>query len=602
MFLQQNMDAILPIIEKTKDPELQPMFDLLQERIDYPESFVTLLGETSSGKSSLINGLLGKEVLPVSSSPTTGTVVELYEYEEETDITPYALLKNARLRQLTMEQFRDESAQSSSEVSRLRLNIPNMPQGLQGMRLFDTPGYGSIHKEHEDVLKDFIPNSDVIIYVVNYRVGLGENDAVFLQYIQHFLQEDIRFFLVINRAPETATVKDVRIKEIIRYAQDLLHTDVTYFIIPSIPGEGVKLPVANDLWNAVRQEVQSEHRKHQVEHVLQNYQIQLLQQAEYYWQQLLALAKVSNEELVLLQQSIQELQLKKTKANLKIDETFERLDRQIPKYFADSRKKMNQVIEREILSSNKWASAEECTGYVQTHLMPRYEKLERKQISYYIEQELTKLNMELEELVNEAIVNFQTKIEMISNHFEPIVEGISRKIAHRATDGALKTFLARYGGRGGAGAGVANVAKKGLKYAGKLVGKTFSRETHNALASFLKKIGATSTRNLSIAVSIFIEGVFYVIEANRWQIRLIGDVEKGTLKWEQDTVETVIKDLKELRKVNHENMDENFDDYLKMMNSQDLNASSVTYVEDIERNIKEIQELVTKMEKERVTV
>ncbi len=596
------MDAILPIIEKTKDPELQPMFDLLQERIDYPESFVTLLGETSSGKSSLINGLLGKEVLPVSSSPTTGTVVELYEYEEETDITPYALLKNARLRQLTMEQFRDESAQSSSEVSRLRLNIPNMPQGLQGMRLFDTPGYGSIHKEHEDVLKDFIPNSDVIIYVVNYRVGLGENDAVFLQYIQHFLQEDIRFFLVINRAPETATVKDVRIKEIIRYAQDLLHTDVTYFIIPSIPGEGVKLPVANDLWNAVRQEVQSEHRKHQVEHVLQNYQIQLLQQAEYYWQQLLALAKVSNEELVLLQQSIQELQLKKTKANLKIDETFERLDRQIPKYFADSRKKMNQVIEREILSSNKWASAEECTGYVQTHLMPRYEKLERKQISYYIEQELTKLNMELEELVNEAIVNFQTKIEMISNHFEPIVEGISRKIAHRATDGALKTFLARYGGRGGAGAGVANVAKKGLKYAGKLVGKTFSRETHNALASFLKKIGATSTRNLSIAVSIFIEGVFYVIEANRWQIRLIGDVEKGTLKWEQDTVETVIKDLKELRKVNHENMDENFDDYLKMMNSQDLNASSVTYVEDIERNIKEIQELVTKMEKERVTV
>lgn len=73
--------------------------------------------------------------------------------------------------------------------------------------------------------------------------------------------------------------------------------------------------------------------------------------------------------------------------------------------------------------------------------------------------------------------------------------------------------------------------------------KHFSRETHNALASFLKKIGATSTRNLSIAVSMFIEGVFYVIEANRWQGRLVKDVKKGTKKWEEDTIAMVLNDL-----------------------------------------------------------
>ena len=602
MSLQQNMEDILPIIEKTNDPELQPMFDLLQERIDYPESFVTLLGETSSGKSSLINGLLNEQVLQVSSRPTTGTIVELYEYDEEPEITPYALLKNARLRRLTKEQFRHESSQPSSDISRLRLNIPNMPQGLQGMRLFDTPGYGSIHKEHEEVLKEFIPNSDVIIYVVNYRVGIGENDAEFLHYIEHFLQEDIRFFLVINRAPEPTGVKDVRVKEIVRYAQDLLHSNVKCFIVPSILGEGVKLPAAKELWAAVRQEVQSEQRKRQVEAVLQNYQIQLLQQAEYYWQQHLVVAKVSEEELEMLQQTIQQLQQKKEKATMLINETFDRLKRQMPKYFADARKKMNVNIKKEIQNANKWTSTEECTGYVETHLMPRYEKLERNQIMHYIERELTKLNEQLEELVNEAIVNFQTQIEIISSHFEPIVEGISRKVAHRATDGALKTFLARYGGRGGAGAGVANLAKKGLKYAGKLVGKTFSRDTHNALASFLKKIGATSTRNLSIAVSVFIEGVFYVIEANRWQSRLIGDVEKGTEKWEQDTIEAVLKDLEELRKVNHENMDENFDDYLKMMNSQDLHAFNFTDVQTLEQNIKGIQELLSQIEKGRVAI
>ncbi|MGG3471231.1 dynamin family protein [Neobacillus pocheonensis] len=602
MSLQQTMDSIHPIIEKTGDPELSKIFQLLQERIDYPESFVTLLGETSSGKSSLINGLLDEEVLPVSSSPTTGTVVEFLEDEQETEITHYALLRNARLRRLTKEQFHLETRKPSHDVLRLRLNLPKMPHGLQGMRLFDTPGYGSIHEEHEEVLKEFIPNSDVIIYVVNYRVGIGENDAEFLHYIEHFLQEDIRFFLVINRVPENVAEKDARIQEIISYANDLLHSNVDYFIVRSIPGDGVKLPAADNLWASVRQEVQSEQRKRHVEMILQNYQIQLLQQAEYYWQQQLMMAKVSDEELEILKNSIHELQQKKEAAALLIDETFNRLKRQLPKLFTEARRNINGNIKNEIQKANKWTSAEECTGYVEAHLMPRYEKLERRNISDFIELELTELNRKLEELVNEAIVNFQTEIRIISNHFEPIVESISRKVAHRATDGALKTFLARYGGRGGAGAGVANLAKKGLKYAGKLVGKTFSRDTHNALAGFLKKIGATSTRNLSIAVSLFIEGVFYVIEANRWQTRLIGEVGKGTEKWEQDTIKSVLKDLEELRRVNHENMDENFDDYLTMLNSTDFHPLNATDVQQLENNIHEIQGLISDIKKERVVV
>jgi GTP-binding protein EngB required for normal cell division len=602
MGLQETMDRILPIIEKTDDSSLRPMFDLLQERIDYPESFVTLLGETSSGKSSLINGLLGEQVLHVASKPTTGTIVELYEYDVESEITPYALLKNARLRRLTKEQFQEQSIQPPVDVARLRLNIPKMPRDLAGMRLFDTPGYGSIHQEHEEVLKEFIPNSDVIIYVVNYRVGIGANDAEFLQYIEHFIQEDIRFFLVINRAPEGTLSSDVRINEIVRYARDLLHADVEFFIVNSIPGDGVKLPEAVDLWEAVRKEVQSDKRKQLVGAVLGNYQIQLLQQAEYFWQHRMVISKASEEEIQAVQNEIEKLQDKKLEAKQLIDETFNRLQKLIPKYFLDAKNKMDEAIVEEINHANKWTSAEECTGYIETHVMPRFEKLERKHIMFAIERELTLLNEQLEELVNEAIVNFETRIDIISNHFEPIVEGIGKKIAHRATDGALKTFLAQYGGRGGAGAGVANLAKKCLKYAGKLVGKTFSRDTHNAVASLLKKIGATSTRNLSIAVSLFIEGVFYVIEANRWQGRLVDDVKKGTKKWKEDTIVMVLKDLEELRAVNHQNLNDSLDDYLNMLKSENIHLASEVDLQVAENMIHDIQQVYHEIEQGMVVV
>lgn len=602
MSSQHTMDRIKPVINQLGSEELHSVFTLLQERIDYPESFVTLLGETSSGKSSLVNGLLGQDVLHVSSKPTTGTIVELNEFDGETAITPYALLKNAKLRRLSPEAFSQETIQPSEDVLRVRLNIPEMPLGLQGMRLFDTPGYGSIHQEHEEVLKEFIPNSDVIIYVVNYRVGIGSNDAEFLQYIERFLQDNIKFFLVINRVPSDLTSSDVRIKEILNYAQDLLHSEIEHFIVSSITGDGVKMPRADDLWEAVRLEVQSESRKKHIEEVLQDYQVQLLQEAIIPWQKRLTLMKVNEEDIALLQQTIFELENKKIKAKDLIDQTFERLNRQVPQMFEQAKENMDSFLEAEIMETNKWTSSQETVGLIHSHILPRQERIQREVITDFLEVELDKLNNQLEELVNEAIIDFRTKIESISGQFDPIMKNISKLVLQKTSDGALQTFLSIYGGRGGAGAGVANLAKKGLKKVGEVVGKKFSRETHNALASFLKRIGATSARNITIAATILIDSIFYVIEAKRWQGRLIKETKKGTNQWEQNTCAFVIDDLKTLKKTNNENMDNHFDDFINIINTEDFNPVSKLEIGEIEHRISEIEELILQIKKDQVSI
>ena len=51
--------------------------------MDNPKSYVMLLGETSSGKSTILNGLLGCACLPAASSPTTGEVVEIEENKSD---------------------------------------------------------------------------------------------------------------------------------------------------------------------------------------------------------------------------------------------------------------------------------------------------------------------------------------------------------------------------------------------------------------------------------------------------------------------------------------------------------------------------------------
>ncbi|WP_193769048.1 dynamin family protein [Metasolibacillus meyeri] len=601
MNLIDNMDLIKTIIEKTENDSLMTMFYLLQERVDYPESFVTMLGETSSGKSSIINGLLGEQIIYTAAQPTTGTVIELYEYDVDPTITPYAVMKNATLRKLTENEFYTQCLEPSDDVLRLRLNVPKMPHQLQGMRLFDTPGYGSIHDKHEEVLKEFIPNSDVLIYVVNYRVGIGEADAEFLRFIANYMQDDVKFFLVINRAPANITNDNVRITEIVKYAKDLLHEDIPYFIIEGIPGDGVKLPQSEALWTAVRKEVQSPARQQRVNEALFNFQLQLLEEAELLWQKRVSIYETTDEEKALIQKEIDILKVKKVEAQKLINDTFKKMTNQLPILFKKANFNMYNNIEQEIIDTNKWNSAEECTGYVKAHLIPRYEKLERKKIMDYLEQEINILNEKLEELVNAAIVNFTRQIEIISNHFEPVVEGISRKIASRTTDNILRTFLARYGGRGGAGAGVANLAKKSLKTVGKWFGKTFTREQHNALASFLKRIGATSTRNLSIAATVFIDIVFYVIEVHRWKGRLLKDVNKSLTKWEEDTLRDVLVDVEELREVNLQSINEYFDDFLTVLDSNKdlLSDNELTTVRE---NLREVAAVKNKLMKEGVNV
>lgn len=599
MQLTENMDRIKPILQKLQNESIMSMFHLLQERVDYPESFVTMLGETSSGKSSIINGLLGEQIIYTAAKPTTGTVIELYEYDIDPQITPYAVLKDATLRKLGENEFYMQCLEPSDDVLRLRLNVPKMPHGLQGMRLFDTPGYGSIHEKHEEVLKEFIPNSDVLIYVVNYRVGIGENDAEFLHFISNYLQDDVKFFLVINRAPASLSNQDPRIKEIVGYVKDLLHEDIPFFVIEGIPGEGVKLPQSKALWDAVREEVQSPERQKRVNEALFGYQLQLLNQVELEWQKSISIYEASDEEKALIEKEIELLKEKKAEAILLINQTFEKMTHQLPALFQKAKEHIYSNIEQEIKASNKWNSAEECTGYVKAHLISRYEKIERNKMMSYLEQELRILNEKLEELVNAAIINFTRQIEIISSHFEPVVEGISRKIATRATDNMLKTFLARYGGRGGAGAGVANLAKKTLKTVGNWFGKTFTRDQHNALASFLKRIGATSTRNLSIAASLFIDAVFYVIEVHRWKGRLLNDVKKSINKWEQDTLRDVLIDVEELRQVNFQSMNDCFDDFLTVLDSDDQ-VFDVSKVSAMKENVREITELKNLMMKEGV--
>ncbi|MCP8970948.1 dynamin family protein [Ectobacillus ponti] len=595
--LLENMELIHKIAVQAKEQKFISLAEFLRERLEYPESFVTMLGETSSGKSTLINGLVGRSLLYTGPQPTTGTVIEVMADSHAAMAEYYAVTKEATLITLSPERFYQFNQELPNRFERLRVVIPSFPEGLQGLRLFDTPGYGAIQQEHEEVLKSFLPNSDLILYVVSYRVGVKQNDAEFLAFLHELLHKNASIHLVINRVPQHVNESDSRIKEIISHVGDLLHRAIPVYLVPStVTAENEEpLPKAASLWAGVRREITSPERQQALQNAFIGFQKDLLYKLQGHLENKRLACVADDAERALLASALQEFLDKKPLVSRKIQLTFKRLAGMTEKMFVHSAGQVKLEIEKEISTSDKWTSQQECAGFVEAHLMPMLAKRETRQIKSYIERELEDLNQEIESILNTAIQAFEERITLKSAKFERLAFSVGNQVAQHLADQALGAFFRQYGGAGGAGAGVANAAKKGLRKLGELFNHRFSRETHNQLAKFLSRIGATSTKAISAAAVVFVETVFYLYDVYSWKPKLLKAMKKAVDDWAGKSVKAVTEDLEELKQYNEEGIMAIFQQYEQAFTLGETQVMGGT-LEEIEAQLSLVQQALDQLQ------
>lgn len=555
--LKRKHGIIQRLVDAVNDEELSALSEFLRSRIASPESYVTMLGETSSGKSTLINGLLNKMLLQTSAVPTTGAIVEVLFDSEVTSPEYYAINRNATMEKLNANTFVDLSSNPDELLSRLQIAVPEA-RGLAGLRLFDTPGYGSIVDKHEEVLREFIPNSDVIVYVIGYRIGIQENDFLFMRCIQELIHDETDVIVVVNRCPATISENDRRMVEIRQYAEDLFHRSVPVFTVATeINSTGATLPKASDVWAYVSKLLSSQERQEILINTLNAYLDDLLAQADNLVEKHEIANAMSQREKEELIACAQELRQKGTRiVNTEIIPTFNRLMADTPRLFMQAQETIYEELSNAI-DDEKTARMDETIAFVNNHSLPLAINRETREYKRRLMLELDAMNERVDDYLNEAIADYYSEIEL---HFASNTELATRagvgKIAGKLMENGLRNYFAAFGGAGGAGAGVANAAKHLLKKTGDLFGKKFSRETYNALAHTLKKIGFTSVKAIGNAVTVIIEVVQVIIDYSTWKPKLKKQVKKGLKKWHDQTVETVTKDLQNLKVENIKTLEE----------------------------------------------
>jgi small GTP-binding protein len=158
-------------------PEHQAALERSIEQLD--ELFLlVVIGEFNSGKSAFINALTGSRVVEEGVTPTTAQI-NILQYGE-----------------------RLEHQDGPSGVRTITAPVAM----LQEIRVVDTPGTNAIVREHEAITKEFVPRSDLVLFVTSADRPFTETERDFMDQVRGWGKKIV---IVINKIDILENPRDV---------------------------------------------------------------------------------------------------------------------------------------------------------------------------------------------------------------------------------------------------------------------------------------------------------------------------------------------------------------------------------------------------------
>lgn len=202
----------------------------LREKIEKNTFNLVVVGQFKRGKTSLINALLGADILPVAVVPLT-SIVTIMTYGDALRVRVY--FNDGRITEIKPESLPEYVTEKGNpknikDVSEVVITYPS-PYLKDGVRLIDTPGVGSIYQHNTDVAYQYLPKSDAAMFLLSVDQPMSKAELDFLRDVKEYSN---KIFFLLNKADY---FNEKELQESIEFSRDVLKeamgTDVRIFPI-----------------------------------------------------------------------------------------------------------------------------------------------------------------------------------------------------------------------------------------------------------------------------------------------------------------------------------------------------------------------------------
>lgn len=152
---------------------------------------LVVVGEFNHGKTSFVNALLGKELLPVGVTPTTAVIHHVVHGDQPSARLIYPDGSESPLPVGELTRFSAQDAEVGSEDPRLSGVREREPSYLElsypaellqsAITLVDTPGVNDLSLTRAEITYGYIPRSDAVLFLLDAGQPLKESERRFLE-------------------------------------------------------------------------------------------------------------------------------------------------------------------------------------------------------------------------------------------------------------------------------------------------------------------------------------------------------------------------------------------------------------------------------------
>jgi small GTP-binding protein len=200
---------------------------------------LVVLGEFKRGKSTLINALLSRDVLPTGVVPLT-SVVTTIALGDGDRLRIY--FEDGREQERPLDELAGYVTEAGNPANRLGVELARLELDHDllraGLELVDTPGIGSIHSHNTEVARGFLPRVDAALCVLDAGQPLSEGER---ELFREAAERVPRLLLVINKIDHLDHADREVAVEFVRSAlQDLLgDSEIELFAVSARRREGL---------------------------------------------------------------------------------------------------------------------------------------------------------------------------------------------------------------------------------------------------------------------------------------------------------------------------------------------------------------------------